>query len=275
VATYDTLESSLELGRPVELYRFAIGSEEYLYTTSEDEIPIGLEIFTPESIRRNSTVAQGRDERQRELTITLPASNPFASQWKEVAPGLPGFVTIIRVQRDETPSIGTTQAVEFNGIVRGAEFPEDGQEIILGITSEEAATGRPIPRFSFSAVCNHFLYDPGCGVDPNAHKVTAAVSAESGSNITVPGVGAFADQTFRGGYVKPFGLTDFRLITSQVGDVLTLNRSFKNSILGLTVDAFKGCDFIIDSDCLNVFNNVIEFGGFPFVPTKNPFQSEL
>jgi hypothetical protein len=36
--TYEAFESSVEGGRPVELYKFIIGADVYRYTSAEDEI---------------------------------------------------------------------------------------------------------------------------------------------------------------------------------------------------------------------------------------------
>lgn len=74
------------------------------------------------------------------------------------------------------------------------------------------------------------------------------------------------------------GGDDARLILSQSGDDLQLLLPFPDSILGSTVVILAGCDHTVTT-CDSKFNtpsdpqsNVVNFGGFPFVPTKNPFE---
>ncbi len=272
MTSFDTLESGLEGSRPIEIYNFALGAEEFFYTSSEDEITVDSDVYAPEAIRRNSIV-QGRDERNRQLEIRLPSDNAFAEKWKTRPPGLPGSVSVIRLQRDEVPTF-TTRTLVFKGMVRAAQYPGDGLEAIIGVSSLEAVSQRPVPRFTFQSQCNHYLYDTGCGVDADLHKFTGTVSVVSGSTITVPGAGAFSTN-FPAGYVKPTAQSDFRLIVAQSTDVFTLNIPFETSPLGQIIDCFKGCDHLIDGDCDTEFNNVIDFGGFPFVPTRNIFTTGI
>ncbi len=275
MTTFDLLESSQASSEPAELYRFQIGGEVFFFTSSDESFLVQGDTYVPEPGISRTVVAQGLDARNQAMRIKLPGDNAFAIKWQVRPPGLKGTVTVIRVQKQELPAIGTTFSLEYRGVVRSVDFPGDGKSAIMAITSVEASANRPLPRFSYMGMCNHFLYDSGCGVDPELHRVSGSVTDETGKTITVPGVSAFPDGTFDGGFVKPQAVSDFRSIRSQAGDVLTLRSPFKIPVLSTTVDCFKGCDHIIDSDCDLVFDNVIEFGGFAFTPLKNPFQTGL
>jgi hypothetical protein len=74
--------------------------------------------------------------------------------------------------------------------------------------------------------------------------------------------------------VEALGGVDRRLILSSSGDVLTLLLPFTSSPLGSTVIVFAGCDHTI-ATCKSKFNNVVNYGGFAFVPTKNIFQTGI
>jgi len=129
-----------------------------------------------------------------------------------------------------------------------------------------------MPTYTYQGLCNHVLYGPGCLVDPVAHRFTGTVTATSGLTITVPGAGASGIK-FKSGYCKPTTITDYRMITAQSGDVLTLLMPFASSPLGATLELFAGCDHNVSGDCKNVFNNVDRFGGFNWVPNKNIFNT--
>lgn len=271
MATYDTLESSVESSRPVELYTFAQGSASYRYSSNESSITIGGTTWDGEAIGRNDIV-QGADDRSRTLDITLPATNSFVSQFISTPPAQKITVSVIRLQIDETPSF--TQTLIFKGVVRSVEFSDDGLTAVVHLQSIESDGSKIIPPYTFMGMCNHVLYGTGCGVSPSDHSFTGPVSAIDGDIVTLDGADA-SGVDFVGGFCKPVGTNDFRMILAQDGDDLTLLLPFQNDPTGSNVQAFAGCDHIVDSDCAVVFDNVKRFGGFPWVPEKNPFETGI
>jgi hypothetical protein len=131
-----------------------------------------------------------------------------------------------------------------------------------------------VPRFTYMSSCNHIHYDQRCGVSTAGFSHTGNVSAESGNDITLDGASA-SGLTFTGSFCRPTGMVDFRMVVAQSGDVLTLSLPFATPVLGTNVQAFAGCDRKIDGDCANTYDNVLEFGGFAFVPDRNPFADGL
>ena len=77
------------------------------------------------------------------------------------------------------------------------------------------------------------------------------------------------------------GGLDHRLILAQDGDDVTLLLPFAENIVGSTIVLLAGCDHSITtcdtkfSTPLDPLSNVRNFGGFPFVPTKNPHETGL
>jgi hypothetical protein len=272
MANFDALESSLELSRPIEVYKFALGGTTFLYTSAEDEITLTPDTYVPEAISRNS-IAQGQDDRRRVLDITVPSSNAFAAKYKVTPPGQKATLSIIRLQRDETPTFNTQELI-YKGSVQSVQFPDAGETAKISVQSIEAASSRVIPRVTFIGQCNHVLYDAGCGVDPSLFDFLGTVSTVSGNDITLTGAGA-SGIDFVGGYCKPTAASDFRLILAQSGDVLTLMLPFESDVTGANVQAFAGCDHNIEGDCALVFDNIAENASFSFVPNKNPFATGL
>lgn len=272
MATRDVLERSIEGSKPLEVYSFSLGTDEFRFTSADDDVTLSGDIFPVESISRNN-VATGQDERGKILEVTVPITNIFAAQYLLIPPGQRATCTVRRLQRDETPTFDTQELV-FKGFVQSVRFPDDAIAVIA-VQTLEASVSRTIPRFTFQGLCNHILYDDQCLVDPNLHNIVSAlVTAEVDNTITVTGAAASGNK-FAGGYVRPTGVTDFRLVLEQSGDVLTLQLPFAKSVLSQTVDAFAGCNHVVDGDCLLVFDNVPEFGGYAFVPKKNPFTTTI
>lgn len=271
MATFDTLASSTEQSRPAELIELALGSAMYYYSTAEDPITSAGNIYLPVAAERGSVV-EGTDQSDQPITIVVPASNDFAARYINVVPAERASATIFRIERDETPT--PTRVLVFKGLVHAVEFSRNGREAQIACMSIQAAARRTIPRFTFQAQCNHQLYDLGCKVNPTSHHHSGIVTAVSGSTVTVSGLSA-SGKDCKGGYCRPTGISDFRMVLSQSGDVLTLLLPFSASPLGLTLECFQGCDHNMTGHCATRFDNVLEFGGHAFVPTKNPFATGL
>ena len=271
MSTYDQLESSVESSRPIELFTFVLGAVSYYYTSSEDDVTFSSILYEAIGISRDELV-QGPDDRGRVLSVTLPANNPFAALYIDIVPASRASLTVQRLQRDETPSL--TSTVLFKGMVKSVLFSEDGRVAKIAAQSLEAVGSRAIPRWTFQGMCNHQLYDAGCGVDSTLHRITGTVTSQVGNLLTVTGVQS-SGFDFIGGFVKSGAALDFRMVLFQSADTLTLLLPFGGSVVGMSVDVFKGCDHIMTGDCAQVFDNVINFGGFAFVPTKNPFATGL
>ena len=273
MSTFDALESSLDSSRPLEIYSITIGSETFRYTSAEDDITIGSDIYTTISISR-SKISHGADAQNNTVTVTLPGNNVFAAKYRNIVPGNKATVNIWRLQRDETPSL--VPQLIFKGQVMSVRFPQDGNTADIAVRSIEQALNRNIPRFTYMGSCNHVLYDQRCKVDPTLFDVIGTVSAVSATVITLPGANAQPDGFYTGGYCTPtVGNQDFRMILDHTGNDLTLLLPFAADVTGLTVQAFAGCDHVVFGDCATKFDNVIEFGGFAFVPNKNVFQEGL
>jgi len=272
MADFATLEESVEESRPLDVYDFALGSDTYRFTSDESDVTVDGYTYAAEAIRRGNP-SQSQESRDDIFEVRVPRDNAFALLYIGVVPGQQATLTIRRLQRDESPVFDTTP-VFFKGFVQSVRFP-DGGDAVIGAKSIEAMASRIIPRYTYQGQCNHVLYDNDCGVNQDSFKHIGTVTAVSGNTITVSGASGFANGYFNAGYVKPSTLDDFRMVLDHTGDVLTLLLPFPGSLVGIDVSAFAGCDHMIDGHCDTRYNNVIEFGGFAFVPEKNPFETEI
>lgn len=275
MSSFDTYESSVESSRPIEIYVFAKGSSTWTYTSWSQDVTVSAVDYTAIPIKR-SRIVQASDQKTRNTTVTVPSDNAFAAQYINVSPGEKATLTIIRLQPDESPSFNT-QVMIFKGSVQSVSYPRDGYTAEIVVRSIEAAKNQNLPRVTYMSMCSHSLYDTGCGVDPGLFNVTGPVaSGGDTAEITLTGANAQPDGYWTGGYVTALsGSQDFRFVVKHVGNVLTLLLPFATDITGLNAQVFAGCDHNATGDCKTKFENVLEFGGFPFVPNRNPFQSGL
>lgn len=268
--TYESFEESIEGGRPVELYKFTIGLNVYRYTSAEDEVVPAFDATTyfPRQITRNNP-AQTNEDRREPLELTLPTTDEVAQKFISIPPGQEVSLEITRFHRGDTEAY-----IIWQGKIIGAAYTRDGRVCTLSGVTDEAAFSRPIPRFKYQGLCNHVLFDDGCTVSRASFKYTGTVSVVSGNDITVDGLEAAKGSDWAvGGYVDVGG-NDFRMVLAQSGDTLTLLVPFETGPLGSSVDVYAGCDHSL-SVCDSKFSNAVNFGGFPFVPTLNPFDRGL
>tara|TARA_R110000851_G_scaffold120002_1_gene248072 strand:- start:13019 stop:13852 length:834 start_codon:yes stop_codon:yes gene_type:complete len=275
--TYDAQEIGIQTGEPVEVYEFVYGSTSRFYTSSEAIESIGAQDYTPVAISRSNT-KDGPAERTHDFQVVLPTTDTVSQLFVGQIPGVRVRLTVKRFHRTDTPTPEVRTI--FNGFVQSGSFKRKARECTLTARPILGGSGRTHPRRTFQAACNHVLYDPltcrADDTDPANRASVVTVVSQVGNVMTLSGIaGLFTDGWFNGGYVEFVGQADFRMVLDHVGNVLTLMQPFATT--PSTVNVLAGCDHSIDGPqgCKLKHNNVINFGGFPFVPTKNPFQSGL
>ena len=276
MTTFDTFESSVEGSRPVEIYEFSIGAQTYYYTSSEGSVTVGANDYTEEALSRGSIAKTAQKDPT--LSIKIPATNEFAARYIGPVPTDRATLSIFRRQRSATT--GNLNVLIFKGDILSVKFPGDGTLAQIEARSIEGRTSAQMPRMTYQGVCNNFLGDRNCLVDMSGHNHIGTITAVSGNVITLSGASTALNVNgqvidFVGGYCTPTGVSEYRSIIAQSGNDLTLQLPFSFDVTGASVQAFAGCDHIRDSDCALVYNNVSEFIGFHFVPTRNPFESGL
>lgn len=270
MTSFDTLQGSVEDSRPVEIYEvLGVTGAPYRWTSASEKVTVGAIDYQAEPGLSRSRIENGADQDRRTLQVTVSGANPFANLYKNVVPGQKATLTIWALQYDESPMFNTKQLI-YQGQVQSVAFPQDGFTADIAVRSLEVALSRNIPRYTFSALCQHVLYGTGCLVDPATFNIVGNVTAVDGNVITVVGANTKPDGFFTNGYVSNLtGTTDFRMIVDHVGNDLTLLLPFPIDVTGTSVQAFAGCDRVLTGDCALKFDNVDRHGGWAFVPNRN------
>jgi len=270
--TYNAIETSIESGSPVEIYDFALGNETFRFTSGEEEVVVETNTYVPLEISRSVMVISQEFE-SNVMTLTVPAATPLVRKYIEVVPGQRGILTIRRLHRTDNDGEFITI---FKGIIRSVSFTMVGLTAEIVVQPLTSALSRSVPRFVYSGVCNHILYDTGCTVSQNSYRFIGEVGLVSGNVYTVTNLSVGRPNGWAtGGFVYDANGIDYRLILDHVGDQITLLLPFQSTVgTGSQVQVFAGCDHSI-STCGSKFNNVTNFGGFPFVPRDNIFQKGI
>ncbi len=266
-------EISVEGNRPIELYEWTAGLVSTRYNSSEGDFVFGGFTWLARTLIRNSFGKMVETE-QSMLEVKMPVTDAIASQYVGIQPADRVDLVLSRVHEGASPQ---TALVIFRGFV--TSFAAKDELATLSLKPFNELFQREMPRQTYQGLCNHVHYDSRCGViestSPNQLIGTVISQQNNGEIINVPGAGAVADnkspaQAFKGGFVRNQSATDFRLVLDQDGDDLTLLLPFSSSVLGSEVVLQRGCDRSVVT-CVSKYNNMINYGGFPHVPTTNPF----
>jgi len=261
--SYDALESSDYSGHPLELYRFALGNKLWLFTSADHSVAYGEDTYVPVYIKRTG-FTKGGDAKKANLDVEVKGSNsvalPFRDGW------LSGIMTIsiFRHHKDD---------VDFSLFWKGRVTSCRWTGAVATLQTESASTmfTRPGLRRKYQVGCPHAHYGPACGLNMDDWKVTAAVSAVEGKVLTLAGIGAYSSGYFLGGMLQRGD--DLRMIVAHGAGVVTLVDSISDLAEEDDVYLWPGCPRTMNA-CLNRFNNLDNYGGLPFLPTKNPFSGD-
>lgn len=252
-----------------DLYKITIGSQEWRFTNSSKpqnyDSGDGSRVYEPIPITR-SIVEQKNTISKANITVTIPIDHALSilllTSYSEQIIGLTVF----------TNSGGITE-VTWKG--RMAAIKPGDAYLEISFESIFTSLRRPGLRAKYQKTCRHTIYGDNCGVDIEDFREAATVSSITGTSLVIPEAATFNDNYFTGGIISTSDDV-MTMIVKHTGTAIELQRisydlksKFDQVGSGLSVSLFPGCARN-RSDCLNRFNNILNFGGFSWIPKKNP-----
>ena len=270
--SYSSKELSASDGSPFELFLFELGGNLFPYTSQSSSYTYLSNVYQPLEIARdNPRLNEERSGQQ--LTIRVPYDSGPAVLFIDVVPSARMNLTIFRGHRTDG---GSPEIVTFwKGFVTNVNYKGQVAEMV-GVPLQ-SLFGREIPRQTFQSLCNHVLYDTGCGINKAlfSDMVTVDTISSGGSVLVLDSLSGArpADTTFyKGGFIERAN-GDKRLIMDYTfgTDTVRILLPFQDLEIGETVTARAGCNRTMDA-CKDKFSNVLRFDGFITVPGSDPFS---
>jgi uncharacterized phage protein (TIGR02218 family) len=261
--TYDSREISLQDGAPVELYEFTRGSLTYRFTSADADFSLLGQTYTSETLQRGQ-IETSAERARNAITITCRREFLIADLFRVSPP-----TDVIGVVIKRTHRADADVAVIWTGRLLNCSF--EGAQARLQCEPASSSLRRPGLRRLYQRQCPHVLYSTACGVNRAAHSTTTTVTAISGLALSVASLAA---KPYGGGFVEwqvASGVIERRFIESFSGLALNLSQAFQGLQVGDTVTVSPGCDHTT-ATCSGTYGNLPNYGGFPFIPTKNPFD---
>lgn len=276
------IENSRTSGIPFELFEFVYGegvADKFTYTDAEKPMTLGADTYSPLAILRDSIKSKGR-QKNSEMRITVPSSSGVAGLFRGNAPRrvifarvYEGFLPGSDVPPGWSDGAATARLIWSGRILEAA--PKRGS-VELTCDTLGAGMKRPgLTRF-YTRECSFVLYGPRCQANKAAATYPATVAAVGPRTITITGEDWRAGRTaanFVGGMLEwtgPFG-SETRMITSFVGETLTVDGPLTDIAVTDTVNVILGCQRVVAS-CSALHDNIVNYGGTPYIPTKNPIN---
>lgn len=262
--TYDAREKSMQSGEPIEMYHFANNMNTWRYTSAASAITYGGNTYAPALIKRGAidfTTEKGRNN----LKLTTARDFAIADLFRIMPPTDVVTINVYRAHAGET-----TGAVIWSGRVLNCEWSDSTASLVCEPVS--SSLQRVGLRRMYQRQCPHVLYGTACGVNKASFDLSALLTYVNGLTLSSPQFTSAPSGYFAGGYLE-FG-SEKRFITSHTGADITLNIPLYGLQAGDTVTVYAGCDHSL-ATCASKFSNTANYGGFPYIPRKNPFGSSI
>lgn len=270
------MEQEAFWGEPVELYLFETGDTSYYaYTDGEKAITFNGKTYNPLTIERGR-ISSSASLDKTQMKVIVPLSSEIAELFRTYPPG---FRVSLKVYAGHVNDYDQ----QFNAVWVGRVL-QCSREFVSGGTEQGVLSCEPASttmrqsglRRNWQLSCPHVLYGALCGASEAAATVSHTV-VDMGSNwieLAAGWEGVNARTKFRAGKVSWDG--DFgreqRMILN-VPDAVTIQLAGPTSALSIgdTVDVALGCNRL-RGDCTTLHNNILNFGGQPWIPTENPIN---
>lgn len=261
--TYAAVETSDYAGQPVELYNFTLGIQKWLYTSADVAFDYAGETYEPYPLKR-SAFRQTQELAKAGIEIAAPRDLPFVAA--RLANPMQGVVQLTIYRRHRSDAEVKTW---WRGRIEGMRFA-GGESTISGVPLGTSLKRLGLRRAA-QRQCPHGLYDTGCGLSAAAFSATGSLISHSGATVTSGVFASVANGWWVGGKIA-FG-AELRFIVGHAGDTLTLSSAVPGLAQNAAFTVYPGCDHT-PGTCNTKFGNILNYGGAPWFPVKNPFTGD-
>lgn len=283
--TFATDESSVASSQPIELYQFTTPAKMYFLTSWQSNFTWNGQLYTAAaSLTRNNLIVPEISDK-RDLVIEIALTEALAQDL--LVGGIPQRDVQVLLYRYQQVS-GTVYGPMWAGFV--AKIDTDGITVKLTVPSRlsEFVDRVQLPIAQVSRLCQHALYDFGCGIQQTGvwtgggpggsfQGITTVASVPNASagiyNLTsvtgLQGNGTSPTTPLLYGFVKRQADNEVKSIIAQSTTTIQTDTPFRTLNPGDVVIVNVGCDRTPQT-CRDKFANVPNFDGHPYLVPNNP-----
>ncbi|QKF64549.1 phage BR0599 family protein [Campylobacter corcagiensis] len=241
-----------------ELFEFILENEVTYYSSKDSDFTLNNNIYKAASIY---TKELSKDSLNDDAVIIASKDIYPINLFKFFNPSVNVYVRIL----DEK---GLQQ---FVGRIKDVEFSLNDSTASLRLATLGGLMKSKIPTRTYSRNCSFECFDKNCSLNKDDFKITILGSeceiAKDFMSIKSSLIEKKPVGYFTGGYAEFNRQRSY--ITKSSKDTIFLMFPLGNLDKSSVINCYAGCDKLL-STCKNKFNNGVSFGGFAFVPSKNP-----
>lgn len=276
--SFPDFEESLWHGEPIDLFLFTYGTgatEFYAYVDCEIPVIHEGKTYVPYPVERDAINSSGSLDKSG-LSMKIDGNAGVAELFRVYPPSQPVSMVI------KQGHVGDPDQ-DFRVIWTGKVMSCGWEGNIATLTCEPVSTSmlRTGLRRHYQYGCPHALYmgnaTGGCRADKAVATETVTVTGITGSLLSLPAGwnGARDKAKFLNGLVEwtnPTGSVIRRSVlkVNAATNVITMGGPIPDLATGASVSVILGCNHQM-TDCADLHNNINDFGGQPWIPTKNPY----
>ena len=237
-------------------------SENWYFTSADSDDSYDGNTYVATCMGRGNIELKREIEKQK-IEIEFPISNEFAKNWL-----IDSNYYFLDVQILEKESSTVRQIWEG----RLVSVAISGKKFKLEFESIFTALARYGLKRIYQRSCPHTLYNRGCNLNINDFEILAAISD---INKLICTISTSKDDHFYTHGLLKYG-DEFVSIRSQIGNQFELTRLLPGmeaelaSLGYVIIHIFPGCNKS-KVTCLEKFDNLVNYGGYPYILNKNPF----
>lgn len=264
--TYSAFDKSVADGAPIEVYEFVAQHATWRLTSYHSAVTIGGNTYEPANIDRTDFEQGPALDSIITMDFMLPVNHEIA---RTFCYGVsPRKLTVVVSSFHEGD---TDIREEYRGEIVGAAAEGHVATIKTQSTLQARINGSSLSVMAVK-LCQHTLFDARCKVNRAAYTVTATVTYVAGQLIQVDNQG-FAFGALDRGQITNTRTGEAQTIILNDANGVKIGFPFYDIVLGDVVELTQGCNRERLGHCKARFNNVVNYGGFDFVPEVNPFET--
>lgn len=269
--SFSNFEESRYLGTPIKLYLFRYGVSPgsfFAYTDHDDIFEFDSVLYQPIPISMGNISSSGTLDKS-DLEIKTPFDTGLADLFLAYPPS---SVITVSIRQGHVNDPDKEFLVAWSGRVLSSS--KEGDESNFVCQPISTSLKRPGLRRNYQYPCGHVLYGPQCSADKALATVTTTVADIAGTTIRLPGGFTSLDQNSYINGMLEWTDAENNLQIRPILQLISPETYILGGIpvgleIGQQVNMVLGCKRNM-GDCLNLHNNIHNFGGQPWIPIKNP-----
>lgn len=270
--SFATIEISREEGQPASLYLIQWGSAAssyFAYTDAEAPITFDGITYEPIPIGRSNYEASGTLDRKA-LDISL---TPNAGICRMYATNPPSEKVGMTIRQGHLNDPLSEWPVAWTGVIKNVNWEPPLAKIVA--EPLDTVLARPGLRRHYMYGCPHVLYGDQCKANKEVLKRTLTPTAIGENYVEfAPGWhGSVAAADYIGGYMEWTDADGNRQVKTALKRGTSDNQILIGTTYTLTLTTtlffYAGCRRTKNA-CRDLHNNIVNFGGQPWIPSFNP-----